>query len=446
VKKILFVAALLLVATLSHAQIKAEDIHTFTLDNGMKFIVQEDFTIPNVSFYIYWKVGSRNEHPGITGISHFFEHMMFNGSKNYGPGEFDRVMEANGGSNNAFTSENMTGYTNWVPSESLEMMFKLEADRIANLAFDDQVIESERGVVASERITGLENNNYRYLSEQVNAVALIASPYRWSVIGWESDIQNWSKQDLIDYHRTYYAPNNGVCIIVGAVKLDEVKALAKKYIEPIPAQEPPRPVHTSEPPQLGEKRIEVHKEVTMPNLMVVWHAPETKHPDAPALELLNTILSDGRTSRFYDSLVDEKQLALGVYSMLGQNFAPGLFTVYAVASSVKNLDELEAGIYEILDDIKINGVTERELQKAKNKFKMGFYSSMATNNGRATLLGTYELYYDDYNALFGALERYNEVTNEDIKRAANTYFVKRARTVGILKNLEYVKEQVAENE
>jgi zinc protease len=444
VKKTLTIVALLLIVTVAQAQITAEDIHTFTLENGMKFLVQEDHTIPNVSFYIYWKVGSRNEVPGITGLSHFFEHMMFNGSKNYPPGEFDRIMEANGGSNNAFTSENITAYTNWIPSDALEMMFQLEADRIANLSFDDQVIESERGVVASERITGLENSNVRYLWEQVKAVALIASPYRWSVIGWESDIMNWSKQDLIDYHRTYYAPNNGVCVIVGAVKLEEVKALAKKYIEPIPAQDPPRPVHTEEPPQLGEKRIQVHKKITAPNMMIAWHAPKTMNPDTPALQLLDTILSSGRTSRFYKTLVDEKRLAISVNTMFGDNFAPNLYYVYAVASSEDTADELEDGIYAILDDIKENGVTEKELQKAKNQFKMGLYRSMATNSGRAGLLANYEVFHDDYKVLFTALDTFNKVTNEDIKRVASTYFQQKSRTVGILKDLGKSEQEAAD--
>lgn len=435
-KKIFTLLAILMFAAVAHAQITAEDIHTFTLDNGMKFLVQEDHTIPNVSFYIYFKVGSRNEVPGITGLSHFFEHMMFNGSKNYPPGEFDRVQEANGGSNNAFTNRNMTGYTSWIPSDALELQFQLEADRIANLSFDEEVIESERGVVANERITGLENSNVRYLMEQVSAVAMIAHPYRWSVIGWESDIMNWSKEDLINYHRTYYAPNNGVCIIVGAVKLEEVKALARKYIEPIPAQEAPRPVHTVEPPQLGEKRINVHKKVTAPNIMISWHAPESSHADSPALELLDTILSSGRTSRFFKSLVDEKRLAVNVFTHRETSFDPYLYSVYAIAAANETADELEQEVYAILDEIKENGVTDKELQKAKNQYKMGFYHSMTTNSGRAGLLGTYEVFYGDYKNMFSALETYNKVTNEDIKRVAAKYFVKNSRTVGILKDLE----------
>ena len=185
----------------------------------MDFIVLEDHSIPNANMYIFWQVGSRNEYPGITGLSHFFEHTMFNGAKKYGPKQFDRVMEANGGANNAYTTENVTVYTDFFPKSALELIFDLEADRIAHLSFDDQMIESERGVVLSERITGMENSNWYFLEEQVKAVAFMAHPYRWPVIGYEADIKGWKKSDLQRYFRTYYAPNNAVVVIVGDVTL-----------------------------------------------------------------------------------------------------------------------------------------------------------------------------------------------------------------------------------
>jgi predicted Zn-dependent peptidase len=181
----------------------AEDIQSFMLDNGMKFMVLEDSSIPNANMYLFWKVGSRNEVPGITGISHFFEHMMFNGASKYGPKMFDRVMEAAGGANNAYTTENLTAYTNWFPTDSMEIIFDLEADRIANLAIDPKMVESERGVVISEPATGLENSNWRTIQEEVKGVAFRAHPYSWSIIGHESDIQAWALEDLEQYYRTY---------------------------------------------------------------------------------------------------------------------------------------------------------------------------------------------------------------------------------------------------
>lgn len=425
-----------LCASMAFAQLSADDVTTFTLDNGMKFLVMQDDTIPNVSFYIFWKVGSRNEVPGITGLSHFFEHMMFNGAAKYGPGEFDRVMEAGGGSNNAYTTEDMTVYTNWVPADFLENMFDLEADRIGALAIADEIVQSERGVVASERITGLENSNYRYLYEQVKGTAMQAHPYRWSVIGYESDIQNWSKQDLVDYHRTYYAPNNGVCVVVGAVEVEEVKRLAEEYIGKIPAQEPPREVHTVEPKQLGEKRIDVHKKVTTPNLMIAYHTPETESDDYYALDLLESILSQGRTSRLYKGLVDEKQLAVAVNASYDFSFDPNLFTFYAVAAGGADVGELENEVYAILNDIEENGVTEQELQKAKNQFKTDFYRSMTTQSGKANTIGTFEMYFGDYHKLFTAVDEYDKVSVDDIKRVVNQYFGRSNRTVGILRDLE----------
>jgi len=187
-----------------------DDVQSFTLDNGMKVMVLEDHSIPNANMYLFWKVGSRNEVPGITGLSHFFEHMMFNGSKKYGPKMFDRTMEAAGGANNAYTTENVTVYTDWFPADTLELMFDLEADRIADLDIAPEMVESERGVVTSERSTGLENSNFRSIWEEVKGAAFRAHPYSWSVIGHLSDIENWRLQDLIDYHRTYYAPNNEI--------------------------------------------------------------------------------------------------------------------------------------------------------------------------------------------------------------------------------------------
>ncbi len=190
-----------------HGQLKADDVKTFTLKNGMKFLVVEDHSIPNANMYLFYKVGSRNEHPGITGLSHFFEHMMFNGAKKYGPKQFDQVMEYNGGSNNAYTTPDVTVYTNWFPTSATEVIFDLEADRISSLSIDSLMVESERGVVLSEKSTGLENSPWRLLGENLQATAFQQGPYHWPVLGYDEDIKNWSIQDLEYYFRTYYAPN-----------------------------------------------------------------------------------------------------------------------------------------------------------------------------------------------------------------------------------------------
>ena len=422
----------LIISSFLFGQAKKEDVKTILLSNGMKILVLEDHSIPNANMYLFWKVGSRNEHPGITGLSHFFEHMMFNGSKNYGPKMFDIVMEANGGSNNAYTTENVTVYTDWFPSGSMETIFKLESDRICCLDFDDKMIESERGVVLSERSTGLENSNYVLLSEQVQGAAFFAHPYRWPVIGYESDIKNWKKEDLQNYFHTYYAPNNCVVVISGDVTVEEVEKLAKKYFESIQESAPPREVSIVEPEQLGEKRVVVHKEVSSPNIMISYHIPESKSEEYYALSLLNSVLSSGNTSRLYKSLVDEKQLATAVYTDMSYSFDPYLFTIYAICNEGVSPDSLENAVYDELDKLTAEGVTEKELQKVKNQKVMGFYKALETIDGKSNTIGTYELFFGDYAKLFDAADEYKKVSQEDILSMAKEYFQKNNCTVGFL--------------
>jgi predicted Zn-dependent peptidase len=413
-----------------------EDVQTLTLENGMKFLVLEDHSIPNANMYLFFRVGSRNEYPGITGLSHFFEHMMFNGAKKYGPKEFDRVMEANGGSNNAYTTENMTVYTDWFPTSAMELIFDLEADRLGHLDLDDKMVESERGVILSERTTGLENSNWELLEEQVKAVAFMAHPYRWSVIGYESDIRNWTKGDLQNYFDTYYAPNNAVAVMVGDLELGKVKKLAEEYFAPIPAHEPPRPVHVVEPEQMGEKRLVVHKEVTSPNIMIVYHVPETKSGEYYAVDVLNSILSEGKSSRLYRALVDEKQLAVSVTTYYPLAFDPPVLTIFAIAASGVNETDLEAAISEEIDRIVSEGIAEEELEKVKNRKLVDFYHSMETIDGKANTIGTYELFFGDYRQLFSAPDKYRKVTAQDIRTIAAKYLKASNRTVGILKRPE----------
>ncbi len=432
-KKLLFLVFSTLYLS-SQAQMKADDVKTFTLKNGMKFLVIEDNSIPNANMYLFYRVGSRNEYQGITGLSHFFEHMMFNGAKKYGPKQFDRTMEFNGGSNNAYTTENVTVYTDWFPASATEVIFDLEADRIATLSIDPKMVESERGVVLSERSTGLENSPWRLLGEAVVAQAFQEHPYHWPVIGYEDDMKNWKQGDLERYFKTYYAPNNCVVVVSGSVKYDQVKALAEKYIEPIPAQPDPPKVHTVEPSQTGERRILMQKDVATPYLNIVYHTPNSQHEDYYALTLLSDILSSGKSSRLYSALVDKKQLATQVFTDFGQSFDPYLFGFYAVASKGTNENDLEKAIYEEIEKIKKDGVGEKELQKVKNQEVIGFYNQVETINGKSNNIGTYEVFFGDYRKMFDAPSLYNKVTVEDIKRVANKYFTKSNRTVGVLKS------------
>ena len=412
--------------------VDASQVQSFTLKNGMKVLVLEDNSIPNANSYLFWKVGSRNEVPGITGISHFFEHMMFNGAKKYGPKMFDRTMEAAGGANNAYTTEDITVYTNWFPASALETIFDLEADRIAHLDINAKMVESERGVVASERTTGLENSNFQVVHEQLKGIAFQAHPYRWSVIGHESDIQAWTLQDLKQYHKTYYAPNNGVLVVTGAVTRAEVKKLASQYMEPIPAQPEPAKVRTVEPVQVGERRTYVQKaSVTSPTILLGYHTPASSHADYYALDMLASILAQGESSRLFKALVD-KEIALEVYAEQPQSFDPNLFYVYANGSSGVSAAQLEKALIQEINQIAKAGVTAQELDKVRNFKLMEFYRQMETINGKANMLGTYELYFGSYKRLFQAPDFYNKVTAADIQRVAQTYLKKSNRSVAVL--------------
>ncbi|HEX6846270.1 MAG TPA: pitrilysin family protein [Chitinophagaceae bacterium] len=426
--------AFVLFTIAAQAQIKASDVKTFTLKNGMKFLVIEDNSIPNANMYLFYRVGSRNEYQGITGLSHFFEHMMFNGAKKYGPKMFDQTMEFNGGANNAYTTENVTVYTNWFPSSATEVIFDLEGDRISSLSIDPKMVESERGVVLSERSTGLENSPWRVLLEATQGVAFLEHPYHWPVIGYEDDMKNWKQADLERYFKTYYAPNNCVTVISGNVKFEEIKKLAEKYIEPIPSQPEPPKVNIVEPPQTGERRVTMQKDVATPYLAVNWHVPEAKHEDYYALSILSDILASGRSSRLYSSLVDKKQLATQVFTNFGESFDPTLFIIAAVTAKNVQETDLEKAIYEELEKIKKEGVTEKELQKIKNQKLMEFYGQIETINGKSNNIGTYEVFFGDYKKMFDAPAAFNKVTTSDVKKVAEKYFTKKNRTVGVLKS------------
>ncbi len=416
----------------SAARGSASEIASRTLKNGMKVIVWPDHDIPNVALHVWYRVGSRNERPGITGLSHFFEHMMFNGSASFPPGEFDRVMEANGGANNAYTSQDVTVYTDWFAKGALELIFRMEADRICCLAIDSTSVESERGVVFSERRTSVDNSGRDFLDEQVAAAAFIAHPYQIPVIGWPSDIERWSMQDLKDYFRTYYAPNNATLVLVGDVAPDEVFALAARHLEAIPAQQRPPKVRTIEPPQAGERRVVVRRPAPVPLLQVSFHAGAANDPNAEAEELLETILTEGESSRLYRRLVDQDRVAVDVGSYLQRGFDPGLLQIYLTVSPEKGAAAAESSLVDELSRVSREGISEGELTKAKNIRLAAYWRSLKTIDGKAEAVGSYEVFRGDYEKLFQAPDRYARVTRREIQAAAQRIFNERNRTVGLL--------------
>jgi zinc protease len=410
----------------------ADQVQSITLANGMKVIVWTDRDIPNVALYNWVRVGSRNEVPGITGLAHFFEHMMFNGTSKRAPGEFDRTMEAQGGSNNAFTSDNVTVYQDWIPRSALDLVFDLESDRIANLSFDPKVIESERGVVYSERRLRVEDSNEGFLAEQVQATAFVAHPYQIPTIGWPADIQSWKVEDLQKFFKTNYAPNNCTLVLVGDVSADEVFALARKYLEPIPRQEPPPKVRTTEPEQLGEKRVMVERNAQTPLLYVAYKSPAANDPQGPAINLLFSILTEGDSSRLHRLLVEEKKLAIDVSGSFQEGFDPGLSWLQLTLPEGANIAEVEKVLDAALAQVVAQGVTEPELARAKNLYASSFWKQLATIDGKASLLGTFEVFEGDYRRLFDSPATYEKVSRQDMQKAAALIFQKAHRTVGIL--------------
>ena len=407
-------------------------VTTRTLKNGMKVLVQPDHSIPNVSLYVFYRIGSRNERPGTTGLSHFFEHMMFNGAKKYGPGELDKVMEANGGSNNAYTSRDVTVYQDWFPRTALELIFDIEADRIRDLSFDPEKIKSERGVVASERRTSVEANNFGVLDEQLWATAFLAHPYQWPVVGWMSDIEHWTMEDLKQHFAMGYSPSNATMVVTGDVTPEEIFKLCEKFIEPIPAHAPPPPVTTAEPEQLGERRVVVRKYAQVPVVMIGYHVPRTSSADYDALTLLRTVLASGESSRLYQRLVDKEQIALDVSMYQEPAFDPTLGIIVAQVKQGADPGAVEKAVYEELERTKSALISDQELEKAKNIQLVRFYQQMRTINGRANTIGTYEVFFGDYKKLFDAAKNFAAVTKEDVQRAARTYFGENNRTVATL--------------
>jgi zinc protease len=426
-----FVVLLVIFSLPVLAQIKKENIHPFKLTNGLKVILVEKHDIPNIAYYTFFRVGSRNERVGITGVSHFIEHMMFNGTDKNKPGEFDRIMEFNGGANNAYTANDMTVYTDWFPSSVLEKMMDMEADRMQGSAFQKEVLESERGVVASERRNS-ENNNESVLSEVVNATAIMAHPYHWSVIGWMSDILNWKREDILDYYRTYYSPNNAVLVVVGDFKQEEMVNLIKKYYEKIPAGKPYSAITTKEPEQIGERRIKIEREAQTPSFRMVYPSVEATSKDFTALNILDLVLFNGESSRLYKKLVKETQLAVSVYGGISETMDPDLFSFIVKPKTGADLNKIESVIEDELKLVAEKGITEQEFQKAKNIIKTGFYSPLETISGFANLLGRTELIYGDYEYLFKIVENYENVKLQDVQAVTAKYFTPSKKTVGVI--------------
>ncbi len=402
------------------------------LSNGLKVLLKEDRKSPVVTFQVWYRVGSRNERLGTTGMSHLLEHMMFKGAKKYGPKQFSQTVQKNGGNDNAFTGKNYTAYFENFAADRLELAMDLESDRMQNLLLDPKDFLSERDVVTEERRMRTDDDPTSTMIEQMTATAFAAHPYQWPVIGWMSDIKSITRDDLASHYRTYYAPNNATIVVAGDFETKKALALVETYFGKIPRGQDPPNVGAVEPKQLGEKRVLVKREAELPAIFAGYKTPTVRSPDDHALNVLQAILSSGKSSRLYRSLVYEKQLALyagGDFDDVSTD--PNLFYVYAGVMPGKSTDEVEKALYAEIDRLKNEPVSDDELQKAKNQIESSFIMGQDSVFYQAMLLGQYET-VADWKLLETYVAGVRAVTKEDVQRVAKTYLDEDSRTVGIL--------------
>lgn len=407
---------------------------SFTLDNGLKVVVIPDHRTPVVTQMIWYKVGSADETPGQSGLAHFLEHLMFKGTARHPEGEFSKTVSRIGGNENAFTSYDYTAYYQQVAPEALPEMMAMEADRMTNLILTDDVIGPERDVIIEERNMRVENDPRALLSEEVSATLYQNHPYRFPVIGWMHEIVKLNRDDAIDFYRRYYAPNNAVLVVAGDVEPAQVFAMADKYLAALPRQPEPTPITTVEPEQQGERRIVVEKaDAQSPLLAYAFHSGlGAGDKDYPTLELLTAILSQGDSSRLHQRLVEREQAAVDVGAFAESGFDPGLLWVYAALPPGGDLAKAEELLDDELAKIARDGVSAAELDKVRNLKASAFWRNMATINGKARVLGTYEVFNGDYRKAFDAPAAYAAVGANDVQALAKKILRVRNRTTGLL--------------
>lgn len=392
----------------------------------------EDHTLPTVSYQVHFAAGSRYERPGLTGISHLFEHMMFKGTKEVGPEEFARIIQAHGGTLNAFTTTDNTSYYENLPAAQLELAVRLEADRLQNLQITQETLETEREVVRSERKLRAVNSPFGLLIEELFALAYEKHPYRWPVIGWDHDLKNLTLDDCLEYYRLFYAPNNAVVVIVGDVSAEEAYRIVEKYYGHIPPQPWPRLVISPENAQRGEKRAIFKKFAQVSAFFSGFHVPGINHPDLFALEILCAVLSAGRSSRFFEKF-EKPGKAVEVKAEIGSppffSMDPGLLQIYAIASPGTPIEVLEAEVWQAVESLKTELISPEELAKAKKQVRAAFLRNLQTIFFKGLLAGLYQIKTGNFQQIYGLISAYEEITPPDIQRVARKYLNPENRTV-----------------
>ncbi len=404
-------------------------VEKYVLDNGLTVLIHEDHSLPILSFHQWFRVGSKDEQPGRTGLAHFFEHLMFKGTTKYDGDEFDRMIQANGGSNNAFTSKDYTGYYVNLPSDKLELAIDIESDRMRNLVFDQKEIDSEREVVKEERRFRVDNSIMGFLNEQIFATVFKVHPYKWPVIGYMKDLNAASMDDMKEFYRVHYAPNNAVVVIAGAVSASKAKKLVDKYYGNIPSQRLPERKFAQEPKQSGGRIVNLTRSVQAPMFAVLYPAPKAGEADAFTLDLLSNIMSNGNSSRLYNRLVYRSELLDSISTSNYTPQEPGLFQIIGTMKPGADMEKALNAVYGELYRMRTALVSDLELEKAKNQVMFDYVSGLKTIAGKAQALAANEIIFGDYSQMFKDLARYQSVTKEDIKSAASRYLMPEQRSL-----------------
>ncbi len=426
-----FLLSLILFVSISDAGLK-ENVSETSLSNGLKVILLENHKAPLVTFQVWYRVGSRNESWGKTGLSHMLEHMMFKGTEKVGPGEFSRIIQENGGNDNAFTSRDYTAYFENISADRVQISIDLESDRMHRLRLREEDFRTERMVVMEERRLRTEDNPQANMQEHMEATAFLTSPYHWPVIGWKEDIARFTLEDLKAYYGTYYNPVNAFLVVVGDFKKEELLPKIEKAFGSITKGVPPNQERDIDPKQNGERRTFVKKEAQLPYLVMGYHVPNLRESDSYALEVTAALLSSGKSSRLYQSLVREKRLVLSVdadHSLLSRD--PNLFYLSAELLPGKEVKDVENALDEEVERLKKELVQAHELEKAKNQIEASFVFSQDSLFSQAMLLAQHEIALT-WKAIDDYLPSIRKVTPEDIQRVTKEYLIPDNRTVGIL--------------
>jgi zinc protease len=393
------------------------------LPNGLTVVLSEDHSTPIIHLQLVYHVGSKNEKPGRTGFAHLFEHLMFKGSKNVQPEAHTSMLASVGGQSNAYTTEDETVFWETVPSHYLPLILWLEADRMASLRIDKDTFTNERDVVKEERRMRVDNQPYGRLNEIIYDQAFTVHPYKHATIGSMQDLEAASVDDVRDFYETYYVPANATLVLVGDFDSAQALQLVSQYVGRVPKSDRPVPRDIpQEPPQAKEKRATLQQPWPLPAVVVAYHVTHDGHPDSYPLHIAAKVLSDGQTSRIYQKLVYEKQMAVAAFGNANLIEHPNLFYAVAIVQPGKSPEEVTNALIAELDRLKTDPISEHELQRTKNQFARDYILGRESNQQKAGQLSHAVVIHNDIKTADGEFDIFQDITVGDVQRVARTYF------------------------